>query len=570
MSHQNSLWALIKKYKWNSIFYRYAIMLFSLVIFPVTLLTFLFFYRSNDINKKSQLNSQCSFYEQRIPSRFSEIMNTVYSTQNSLFKNQSLRDYFYFPNMNDNERSINASQIYSYILNICQSSAYIDSIYLYSNKTDYVLSSIGCSFADKFPDMAWLSAYNSAISENYFTYRSVTINAETKRYLTICNDASIYGYPNEKVVYNIDCDKLPDLLYSSSEFIDKLYIVNSSNTIVYSNDENAISKKFDFYKKSKNMVICAPNSAYYAAFTYSVTDDFGKTYASMLITYTLITLLVMSVTVLILSKRFFCSIVDIIDIFQNNGSGIEYSENEFQYLSENINKMMKRNAYFENELAVQYNKLKRTQAIALQNQINPHFIFNVLNTVTLLDIKQNDHPSDITKIIDLLSDILRATISSREYIVPLERELSYVTKYIELQNIKYKDKFSFETKISPDTENIRVIKFMLQPIVENSIIHGILKAPALRGLIRVNSFLSADNLIIEVSNSGADIDKETLTAINQKLKYNIFPNDKHIGLLNVNSRIKLIFGSSYGCTMLRANNITTVRILLPAFLDENK
>lgn len=251
-----------------------------------------------------------------------------------------------------------------------------------------------------------------------------------------------------------------------------------------------------------------------------------------------------------------------------NSSG--YTKNEFRRLLKNLFSFSKRNSVYEKELVVQYNKLKKAQTMILQNQINPHFLFNTLNVITLLDAEQNNGKStEITSIIKTLSDLLRATIDSKTYIIELEQEILFVEKYIKLQNIKYDNMITFSTDIAPETEEMTVLKFMLQPLVENSIMHGILKTPEPhKGFIKIKSYLSKNNLIIDVINSGSNIDKKTLFEINEKLESDVYPDTQHIGLLNVNSRIKLIFGKQYSCNLLCSDGIATVRLTLPA--DFNK
>lgn len=205
----------------------------------------------------------------------------------------------------------------------------------------------------------------------------------------------------------------------------------------------------------------------------------------------------------------------------------------------------------------------------LQNQMNPHFLFNTLNVITLADMENNNGISTkITKIVTLLSNLLRASISSKTYIISLEQELIFVKQYVDLQNIKYNDIIKFNVDVSDSMLEIPVLKLMLQPIVENCITHGILKSASPKNeYIKINSRISNDNLIIDIINSGETIDKNKLFEINAKLESNEYPDAFHIGLLNVNSRIKLIFGETYGVSVFSENRITIVRITLPDSFD---
>lgn len=560
MSGNNTLWSFVKKYKWNSIFLKYAAMIFTFIVLPTTIITFLFFYNSNQNNQKIYIQNQSDFYSVSLPERFASVTDTIYSTQISLSANPLLKDYFYTPDLDNNERAVIVSQIYTQLTNICQSSPYIDSIYIYNKNTGYIISNINLNYIDHFPDDI-SSLVNS--EENFFGYRNTKIDNISINYLTHVCAMDVYGYPNEIIIYNINCERLSSYLCPTDDFVDKIYISNHTGYIVYSNDNSAISKPLSEFIKDKNFFICSPDSAYTTAFTYTVNDHFTKMYTTVTIIYSAILITTLLIIVFILSRRFFVSIIDIINILNGDSDTDSYPDNEFRYIASNISSVMRRNEFFENELAKKYTELKQTQLAVLQNQINPHFMFNVLNTISLLDIKQNGKPTDITQIINMFSDILRALISSKKYIVSLKQELSYVNKYVALQNIKYKNKFIYTTDISPDANDVPVIKFMLQPLVENCITHGILKQRGSDGIISVSANINNGVLTINVTNSGNEIPKDFLEELNYNLKNNIQPTDKHIGLLNVNNRIKLLYGEKFGCNISHAQGKTTVILTLP-------
>lgn len=565
MSSNNPLWPLLKKYKWKSVFLRYALMLFAFIILPFTLITFFVFYQGNELSRNHYISSQCSIYEEKISSRFSEIINSIYSTQDSLFKTSYIKNYLgNRDTMLSHELAINANQVRSYIQNTCISSSYIDSIYIYNHNTNYILTTSSSGFVENFHDNELFLNTSLNTSLSYMKYRTPTIGSVQKEYLSFYLDSSSYDYPYDAILYNIDCNALNETLYSQSDFIDKIYIMDTKDNILYSNDVSAIERNFNEYDNQDSIIVTPSVSAFKIAFKYNADDNFTSTYISLIVIYTLVTILLLSICIYLLSKRFFRTFVDVINIIQADGIGDDHYENEFQYLLSNVKSIINKNSNFENEFAMQYSKLKHAQTIALQSQIKPHFIFNVINLISLIDINQNGAPTDISKITDALSDILRALMNSDNYIISLERELSYVDKYLTLQNIKYKNKFNYITDIAPETLEIPVVKFIFQPIIENCIIHGILKLPEIKGDIFLKTSLSNNSLVVKISNTSNPIDEDILSDINKKLNNNDYPTDKHIGLLNVNNRIKLIFGTDYGCQINYSDGITTVTITLPS------
>ncbi len=568
MFKNSTIWQMIKRYRWNSIFLKYAVTLCVFIILPLTILTFTFFFRSYKVSVDAKNNHKCNYYSEKFSSAFNGILDTVYTTQGLLFDNVSFSDYFGSDEISTNEQALNISQMRSYLQNICASSEYIDSIHIYNSKNNYVISTLQNSYLDNFSDKSFLGSSYDDLLKNHIIYRTASIDGISKEYITVCSNANLYGFYDKLIVYNVDCNALLNIVNSSDNFIDKFYIVAPGNSILFSNDRGIVGKDFTPLSYEKNMVTCLPSSSYYTAFTYRTADGSDKSYITMLAVYTLLILLVLFISVFVLSKRFFCLLIDIMNIFGDGGEQ-DKSKNELQYIIKNINVLNMRNKSVEERLAEQYTQLKHSQAAVLQSQINPHFIFNVLHTISLIDINQNGESTEITHIIDMLSHLLRASMNQKKYIIPFELELAYTDEYVALQNIKYCNRFSYIKEIAPETLSLCVIKFILQPIVENCINHGILALPKFNGYIKIKSYLSGKNMIIEVSNSGAEVSREKLTELNDGMNKNLSPEGSHIGLLNVNNRIKILFGEEYGCHIASSNGTTTVTVLLPQNSDDD-
>lgn len=239
-------------------------------------------------------------------------------------------------------------------------------------------------------------------------------------------------------------------------------------------------------------------------------------------------------------------------------------DDEYMFITNNILGIMQQKNNIEEEFAEKVKILRKTQINALQSQINPHFIFNTMNLICMEDMVENKRQTVITQIVTLLSEILRAVLNTDSYMIPLEQELIYINKYIKLQNIKYDNRFTLVTNIDEDVLNLQVIKFMLQPIVENSIIHGILKSESPEsGKIEIGAERKGKSLIITVSDDGTGMTEEKAEEIRNKLsQYEKF-DKRHIGIGNVNQRIKLICGAEYGVRLCSYENGTVIKIEMP-------
>ena len=175
--------------------------------------------------------------------------------------------------------------------------------------------------------------------------------------------------------------------------------------------------------------------------------------------------------------------------------------------------------------------------------------------------------TNITTAITLLSDLIRAAIDTSEYLIPFSTELTYLSKYIEIQNIRYKNKFNIHWDIPEDTMALKVFKFSLQPIVENSIVHGIIPSDK-TGDIYVSAKIQNNNLQITVKDNGVGMSYARLCEVRNKINSNILEKNSSIGISNTNQRIKIIFGDNFGCYINSDENGTTVDIIMPIIENE--
>jgi len=202
--------------------------------------------------------------------------------------------------------------------------------------------------------------------------------------------------------------------------------------------------------------------------------------------------------------------------------------------------------------------LRDTQMNALQAQINPHFLYNTLETIRFM-ISMNDKRSmDMVK---LLAQLFRVSIGKGEKYVTLRSELEHVNLYLELQKIRYSNRFSVEIAINEDLMDLYTIKFLLQPLVENSIYHGLEEIEG-GGIIRISALRKKERLIVSVYDNGAGIPPQKRDTILAHLKNE--DRTGSVGLQNVHDRIHLHFGDDYGLTIESAEGMgTTVTLSLP-------
>jgi len=217
---------------------------------------------------------------------------------------------------------------------------------------------------------------------------------------------------------------------------------------------------------------------------------------------------------------------------------------------------------------------RQAQYLALQNQINPHFLYNTLEAIRGEALSEG--MENIANITEAMATFFRYTISNMDNLVSLEEELSNAENYFAIQNYRFGERISMQVDIEPGSEaarDVKIPKLTLQPIIENAIIHG-LEHQVQPGKVSVHIGIVEQRLLIEITDDGVGMSESTLEEINRRLLHpeTVLPSEEKprtggIALINVDNRIKLIFGEQYG---LKVSSIkgygTRVEVSLPVKL----
>ena len=217
------------------------------------------------------------------------------------------------------------------------------------------------------------------------------------------------------------------------------------------------------------------------------------------------------------------------------------SENEIGSLTKSFNVMTHRiHELMEQNIREQEAK-RKSELKALQSQINPHFLYNTLDSIIwMAEGKKNE---EVVLMTASLARLLRQSISNEDELVSIGQEIEYARGYLTIQKMRYKDKLEFQIEVEPSILNIRLIKLVLQPIIENAIYHG-LKYKESKGLLCVKGFMKNGNAVLQVIDDGVGMDQETLDHIYERHKVNYHSNG--VGVYNVQKRLQLYYGSEYG------------------------
>ncbi|NDL68053.1 cache domain-containing sensor histidine kinase [Anaerotalea alkaliphila] len=242
---------------------------------------------------------------------------------------------------------------------------------------------------------------------------------------------------------------------------------------------------------------------------------------------------------------------------------------EISQLGHRFNKMLESIQNLLQMVYVEQKEKREAELRAFQAQINPHFLYNTLDTINWMAIEHG--ADDIAEMVTALTDLFRIGLSKGNEIIPLENEIKHVESYLKIQRVRYEAMIQYEIICSRQLKRLRVIKLIIQPIVENAIYHGI-KTNDRPGEIRIEVDIREGWLLISVSDNGAGIPAEKVAQLNAMLCGELERADAFgIGLFNVNERLRLNFGNEFGVEVDSVEGEgTRVFIRHPILLDEQE
>lgn len=291
---------------------------------------------------------------------------------------------------------------------------------------------------------------------------------------------------------------------------------------------------------------------------------------TVVITSTVAATLLLSVAILLYSIRFSRRITEPIDALaakaQKLGEGdfsvtpILTNSAELQTLDKGFDEMVGRiNRLMEQQMADQ-KYLHRAELELLQAQINPHFLYNTLDSIVIL--AENHRDEDVVQMVTSLSVFFRNSLNKGRDIITLRAERDQVTSYLQIQQIRYSDILHYSIELPEELLDYVVPKLVLQPLVENALYHGT-KNKRGAGTILITGESQGEDILLQVKDDGAGMDEEQVRA----LQAGVY-QDRHtgLGLVNVHKRIQLYCGEGYGLSFESTlGKGTTVSVLLPKY-----
>ena len=374
---------------------------------------------------------------------------------------------------------------------------------------------------------------------------------------------------NEKIGFingSISLTKLNDVLANNNVYNSKMWIM-TNNGLIYSNDVNQLNLNKNELEQislkamnnQENGIIKSTNSTIFFSkvpysnkwiFCQKINNKvlfYNSDQSLQIISVIIFLLIIMSIIIAnILAKHICKPIVDLKQIMDTIGNGnfniryIPSTKDEIYSLGVTFNKMISE----INKLFIDIQKKEKDKRIeqlrALQAQINPHFLYNTLDTIQFKAIEHNAY--DVSNMIYQLSNIFRISLSDGRENIEISEEITHVISYLSLQEIRYDHKFSYHINCNSYLNDILIPKLILQPLVENSLIHGI-RSYVEHGIITIDIQQMNNEIKICVKDNGKGISAEKIKEISYNLKNHIKTNN--YGLYSINERLFINYNDKY-------------------------
>ena len=565
MNKIKNIWFNIRHFKFNSIFLRTFLFITALTVIPFIVLSIMFY--SNTLkNIREEIALENSYIFDNSVNIIDRTLMEVDTLSSSLASNESTQLYTINNVSTDSFKTI--SRLAKTLPIIYR---YIDSIYIYSEPTDTVIMDNNSIPLSDLSDTDWISAYH-AVTSPKGTIIPRSKNNVYPQLITIIKPIYVADEKKGAIIMNINAQSIYNsMLYQQYKDGRLFFLINADNKIIISSELSYFNtypdniglntltiesnpKNSVYEINDKNYVVLSGDSAisdykYISAYPLELYKHKLSTMKLQIIGILLLLMIIIFILAYVASVRSYSPLNEIISFLDNSqppaDSIEEEDKNELMYIINSIQTHINDKTKMAEILEERMKLLRKSQYDMLQTQINPHFLYNTLETINWMAYNMSNSENPVSKSLINLASFFRNTLTSG-YFVSIENEIKYTKEYVNILALRYGDLFDMEWDIDESILSYTIIKICLQPIIENAVYHGI-KQKNDKGLIKIKGLCDDNNIILIVSDDGIGIEKDALDELNKTLSETSFTNEKsHIGLSNVNQRIKIIFGDSYG------------------------
>lgn len=591
-----TLWTYIKNYKFNSIFIKNFLVVLFLLMVPLACVHYLV-YQYNDSAMRREVSRSSLSELTRIRDTVDIIINEAESlsirlgtvSDVDLFLRSERLDYPLDYSTIERIRRIQDLLRISILTN-----PYVSSIQLYFAKTDYLVSETNAGSLDKYRYEWWYHDYLATKDTHKFWIRTIDSPQDEEPEVVLFRLLPVSGANQEGLMtVSVGAKQLEPLMKGMTPE-QEIYIVDRQGQIVFTHDPTRIHQSIGNYhpewdadrfdrtfshvtrnRDGRSTVVSAVPSrgrdwTFLSAIPlerYESSQNRLRSFIALLIVTGVVTSLIIA---FLISVKTYRPIHSILSLLANNLPAQRDNEkntagalNELKYIAAAIVQSSEQKKEMEQELERRYELMSKAQSIALQAQINPHMLYNTLEAVNWKVMRLTGGKNEASSMIHALSRLLRLSLSTGNNVIPLRTEIEHARLYVEVQQMHYKDELEVIWKINESIFDYLTVRLTLQPIIENAIYHGI-KPSGRPGVITITGYEDTRSVILRIKDNGVGIGFLQAERINQSFGSDQIKEADHIGLMNVNRRIGLIFGKGCGLKISgKEGEGTIVELRLP-------
>ena len=591
--YHGNLLASIRKYKLNSIFLRNFVIVFVAILLILAINSWGFI--SNQLNIiEEEVLSNNQLASKRSADIIDAVIGEAYDMAYAISTSKTTLSCI-LTHTNQLYYSEWVKNLSDYLRLLSLSFDYLDSLSVYSELNQNILTKSGTRSLSS-DDECWYKYYQESITSRIITISQRKNNRYPYLITVICPIVNSKMEKLGAVVLDLNIEGIGKMVADTVDQNHTLYLVDSTRRLFYVSNLEDI--RDNDYLDEALFLIDSPSEAQSTirnirgenivyTYTHSCFNDFIYIYTSAYETYQtqynhirftellviftgLSGIIIVFLVSLQLSKPFSDIIGewdDSVDMQTASTFVPRPDKNEIDRVTNIIRTARSENALIKEEMEERMRRLKYEQIRALQSQIDPHFLFNSLDTIRWKSIDQTGgKDSSVSNMISSLANLLRVSLDTSHYLVPLSDEIRHVKIYMDIVMERYKNRVNAQFLIPDELLSKNILKLTIQPIVENAIRHG-LRPKRYEGTVTISITSDETLLTVTVSDNGIGMTPQQVEQVNGFLLNPSTDTGEHIGLRNVNQRIKLVYGEEYGIQFTTGENGTSVSFSVPIIND---
>lgn len=572
----------LKDYRFSSILIRYFLLLFLCLMMPMTVLSIWYGNKIKDNLQEEMIKRN----EASLTQAYDNVSSIILSMENlafSLAKSEAVQALAVKPDVKM-DTSAYLNNLRSSLPLLIQANEYIESVCVYFHKSDVVVSNESVVYLWEYDDPECLQLYTTDMPlRTVLQARKLKNNYPYLLTILFPLNASKVGNDGA-VVININVESIGEYIgsgeYRNNDYSPMLLMLDGNReTLVYSDEYRLLKEgeeeleelKASYDWESGKSQICSlwGDRSYVVSGMQTEKDGFWYVYLSsleqfemqnqetdsLLANIIILTSVICLILASLLAIWVYKPIRRTIYVLDKVSLLTEWDKkervDEIEAIQRSILLARKEQDNLNEQIQERIVSLHNAQICALQTQINPHFLYNTLEAIgnaAALLVKQDNK---VTEAIYTLGRLMRISLSGENYLVPIQEELEHVKLYVELMEFRFRGRIQMQVEIPKELYGERIVKLTLQPLIENAIEHGLGRRRS-QGNIWIKGELEGDDIFLHVIDNGEGVSEGRLKELQERLKVSAISDSRHIGLRNVNQRLKLVFGEEYGLSVSRA------------------